>query len=53
MSCRQPGGRGRGRLSVDRGHRGGDPLRPRHHLPGGGGLFPPHLGTVFHPRIPS
>ncbi len=50
---RQSGGRGRGRLSVCGGHGGGGPFRPRHHLLGGGIVFPPHLGTVFHHGVPS
>ncbi len=50
---RQSGGSGRGRLSVCGGHGGGGPFRPRHHLLGGGIVFPPHLGTVFHHGVPS
>ena len=45
------GGCGRNRLPVCGGHGGWGSLRPRHRLPGGGILFPPHLGALFHLRL--
>ncbi len=53
LPCLRTGGCGRNRHTVGGGHRGGDPLRPRHHLPGGGGLLPSYLGEVLHHGVPS
>ena len=53
MSCRQSGGHGRGRLPGCGGHGGWGPVRPRHRLLGGGGIFPPHLGKILHHGVSS